>query len=84
MLWSASDRDWSPVIREECLAATQQPIEEEEESEVIQKTAWFGILVILVFWGVAMGLLVSKVTQVAHEVTPKSVQSVEEVIFRSY
>jgi hypothetical protein len=78
-LWSASGSDWSSIIREECLAATKQPVE--EESDLTGKTVLFGALVILVLWGGAIGVLASQVSNAVQEVSPKSVQ---QVFFTSY
>lgn len=76
-LGSASGHDWTSMIQKDCLSTNNQPVEE-EGSEHTRKTAWFSIIIILVFSGAAMWILTSKLTQVVQEVSPKSIEQVRD------
>lgn len=74
-LGSAIGHEWTVMIQEGCLATNKQSVEQ-GGSEPKRKTTGFGILVILVFCGTALGILTSQLTPVMQQVNPKSIEQV--------
>ena len=73
---SASGHDWTSMIQENCLATHNQS-PKEKESEPTRKTAWVGMITILVLCGAPMWILTSKLTQILQEVNTQSMEQVK-------